>query len=171
VFFNRHPTGADTAASVPTPAGPVTLGVRPGYPAMAGVSTAGQVKVLGGSRTCAVGGQSVLEGEGLCTAVALDDADLRQSAAVLLLPFSPGQATLSTPGRAWQKPVVLLGDLAGGYFRVLETLPAAASKRIPVAFDADRATLVALVCEAPDQEHWKAYLDTLVDHPEQFPGY
>jgi hypothetical protein len=171
VLFNRHASGDETAASVATPAGSVTLGVRGGYPALAGVSSAGRVLVLGGSRTCAVDGQNVVEGEGLCTAVALDDADLRQSAAVLLLPFSPGQATLISAARAWEKPLVLFGDLEGGRFRVLETLSAAAGKRITVDFDADRATLVALVCEAPDRERWQAHLDRLIDHPEQLPGY
>jgi hypothetical protein len=171
VLFNRHAGGDDVAASVPTPAGPVTLGVRPGYPAMAGVSSAGRVLVLGGSRTRAVGGQTLLEGDGLCTAVALDDADLRQSTAVLLLPFSQGQTALMTPARAWQQPVVLLGDLDGGRFRVLETLPATPGNRIAVAFDPDRATLVALICETPDQERWKAHLDRLIDHPEQLPGF
>ncbi len=171
VLFNRHAAGDERAATVATPAGPVTLGLRGGYPAMAAVSTTGQVTVLGGSRAAAVGGQKVLAGAGLCTAVALDEADLRQSAAVLLLPFSTGQATLTSAARSWVKPLVVLGGLDGGRFRVLEPLPAPAGTQVTVDFDADRATLVALICEAPDLARWQAHLDRLIDHPEQLPGY
>ena len=171
VLFNRHQTGDARRATLPTPAGALTLGVRCRYPAIAAVSEPDRLTVLGGSGTCAVAGQAVLEAAGLCTAVALDGVDLRASAAILLLPFSTGRVTLSTPARSWQQPLVRLGDLQDGRFRVLETLPASAGKQVTLEVDADRATLVALICEVAEQERWLAHLDTLIGHPEQIPGY
>ena len=148
----------------------VNLGLRGRYPAIAGVSGAGQVTVLGGDRRCGVGDHVVLETEGLCTAAALDGADLRESRAVMLLPFSLGRVTLSAPSRSWERPVVLLGDLDGGRFRMLETLPAPAGRQVSIEVDADRATLIALVCEEERGRALARYVDLLVSTPNRSRG-
>lgn len=170
VLFCQRQAGRDLDATVLTPAGPVTLGLRPHDPAIASVGSDGRVTALGGAGGCRVGADPVLESPGLAAAVSVDGADLRRSRAVLVLPFSSDPVTL-TAALAWRKPAVLLGDLYEGRFRVLESLPMPAGRGLQVPFDADRATLVALVCESAEQERWQSVLNTLVDHPETFAGY
>jgi hypothetical protein len=171
VLFSQRQAEGDVAATVQTPAGPVSLGLRSRCPAIAGVGADGRVTVLGGAGACSIGPDRVLDGPGLATAIALDGKDLRQSGAVLVLPFSTGELRLGTPARPWTEPVALLGDLSDGRCRVLETLPGAGGSQFILPLDADRATLVALVCEVREQERWQAALDTFIGHPEQVPGY
>lgn len=168
----RQSEGDDTEqVTLQTAAGPVAIGLRPRCPGIAGVASDGRVTVLGGSGVRGVGTDALLNGPALAAAAALDGEDLRRSRAVLVLPFSEGLLELATPGRPWRDPAVLLGDLEGGRFRVLEALAPPPGERLSLGFDADRWTLVALVCENAERDRWQRALDTLANRPEETPGY
>jgi hypothetical protein len=171
VLFSQRQGQEDSETTVQTAAGPIALGMRSGYPAIAGVDSDGRVTVLGGTGACRVGTDRILTSPGLATAIALDGNDLRRSAAVLILPFCADPVTLTASARPWQQPLVLLGDVHDGRFRVLEELQETAGTQVVLSFAADRSTLVAVVCEAGERDRWVSVLDTLIDHPEQTPGY
>ena len=170
VLFSRHMNGAHREVTIRTAAGNVQLGVRDRYPAIAGVADDGRLLVLGGEGRCGSGTDTLLESNGLATLASLDGLDLRQSRALMLLPFDEGTVTLRT-AKPWRHPVILLGDVHNGLFRALEPLTAAPGGQVSVDFDADRSTLVALVCEQSDEHRWIELVRTLVARPDQVPGY
>lgn len=171
VAFNYREGSDSQTVAIPTKAGRISLTAKDRYPAIAGVSDDGRVQVLGGFKSGKIADEEILSADGMATAIALDGADLRSSEAVMLLPFSDGRVELRSTARAWRNPVVLLGDLNGGRFRALETLRPAPGKAVAMDFDADRATLFALVCEADAAAKWQDFTTVLVSNPERFPGY
>ena len=170
VLFSRHKEGTRRAVTVRTAAGNVQLGVRDRYPAIAGVADDGRLLVLGGDGRCGAEDAVLLEAEGMATLAALDGKDLRQSRAVVLLPFDEGTVRLRT-SQPWRRPVVLLGDVHDGLFRELERLTPAPGREVSVDFDADRSTLVGLACEQGTERRWTELVRTLVIRPDRFPGY
>jgi hypothetical protein len=170
VLFDRQHEDGTRNAIVPTTAGLITLGLRSRYPALCWSSSDRRVGAIAACQRAAIGSETILDAEGLVALAALDGEDLRRSRALLILPFSEGTVQVQSSGRSWKQPTVTLGDLDGGKFRTLETIPADPGSGVMVAFDADRATLVGLVCEAKDMRRWRARLDLLASRPESTDG-
>ena len=169
VVFSSRTGDSHQDVKLPTKAGEVVLGVKDRYPALAAVGDDGTVSVLGAYQSAKIGDTTVLSAGGLVTATTLDGADLRKSAAVMLLPFSTGKVTL-TRSRPWKRPVALLGDLYDGRFRPLETLDLKAGAAVTIDFDADRATLLALVCERGTEPKWQGAISKWVSAPGEMRG-
>ena len=76
--------------------------------------------------------------------------------------------------RSWRNPRSYLGDFDGGRFRVLEDLPAAPSETggayLELRLDADRATLIGILCESEEAARWRDVLGTLCAEPERVRG-
>jgi hypothetical protein len=171
VLFNYRTGQASREITLDTRAGKITLKTKDRYPSVAAINDDKQVTILGAYQSAKVGDDEILQADGQVTAVSLDGLDLRRSEAIMLLPFSEGRVTLNSSQRAWRRPVLLLGDLSDGRFRVLETLSAPPGKAVSLDFDADRATLFAVVCESDAASKWQDFVSTLASTPEEFPGY
>ncbi|MBI4606167.1 MAG: hypothetical protein HY721_29730 [Planctomycetes bacterium] len=183
IAFNARKGDASVDVRIPTRAGEVSLRVADRGPALAAVSGDGAVTAPAASGEAKVDGRAVISsGElacgGLAAVASLDGLDVRRSAALLCLPFSEGKVAVSSM-RAWRRPAVLLGDLHQGAFRVLERVEGAARARgegaertmeLELDLDADRATLIALLCEEEESARWSERLGLLAASPESAPG-
>jgi len=169
VLFNYRKGDAWQEATLATKAGSITLRAKDRYPAIAGVGDDGAVTVLGAHQLARVGSETLLAGEGMATAISLDELDLRKSEAVMLLPFTKGEVVLSR-SQPWRRPVVLLGDIQDGQFRPLERLNPAPGTRVTLPIDDDRATLVGLICEQGQEARWIKTIGQWVSDPGSVPG-
>jgi hypothetical protein len=166
VVMNSQKGTSTTRAALATAAGPVAIGVRDGWPAMAAVTADGcLVAALGDGRVEAKGATAI-DGSGLKGIFSLDGRDLCQSEALLVAPWEPGVVTL--PGAAPR--VAIVGDFRQGRWTCFEQLPLAGpSPRLVI--DADRATCMILVCRAGDAPRWQQQLTAAMLHPERIDGY
>jgi hypothetical protein len=166
VVMNPQQGTSTTRVTLATAAGPVAIGVRDGWPAMAAATADGRlVAALGDGRVEARGSLAV-DGSGMKGVLSLDGRDLRQSEALLVAPWEPGVVTLPGTGSR----VAIVGDFREGRWTCFEQLPLeAGSARL--AIDADRATCMILVCRPADAAGWQEQLTAAMLHPERIKGY
>jgi len=169
VVFNCRKGNSHQIVTLPTRAGEVKIQVKDRYPAIAGVSDGGEVTLIGGYGMGKSRGETLLDGDCLATAVSLDGLDLRQSEAVMILPFSTGKVSVCR-SKSWARPVVILGDIQGGRFLPLERIDTGAGSAVNISLDEDRATLIALVCEKGAERRWGAFLNRWISSPESIRG-
>jgi hypothetical protein len=114
---------------------------------------------LGASGQAQLDGRQLISGEAQVIYLSLDGRALPVSQAVLLAPFSTGRTRLHSR-RAWDDPVVLVGDVEGGQWRTFETRPGRGS----LALDEDTMTCLMLICEREAAPRWTAIVraDALV---------
>jgi hypothetical protein len=164
--MNPQKGTSTTRATLSTAAGPVTLGVRDGWPAMAAVTADGRLVAAFSDGRAEAHGSMVLDGSGLKGLLSLDGQDVRQSKALLVAPWESGSVTL--PGTA--ERLAIVGDFREGRWTCFEQLPLTGGPaRLTV--DADRATCMILVCPAADAPRWQQQLTAAMLHPERIDGY
>jgi len=159
-------------AELPVAGGNVRVGTRFGRPAMVAVGKDGRILAAVTMRELRVNGEPIIRADGCVGLLSLDGRDLRAGRAVLLLPFSKGRVrfTVAAPGRHGKRRL-LLGDVHGGRFRVLERLDAGRDGLVQVDVDPDRATLIGLCTARKEAEQWIRALNRLIAAPETLPGY
>ena len=179
VLFNRQDTNTSTIVSVPTAAGKLALSVRPGWPAMAEVTTSGRLVAMITDGTAAIGTQRILQGSGMKGMLSLDGDDLRQSHAFVVAPWEAGEcyfagadspASAGSSVRHWAKPVAVVGEFRNGEWMTLERVSLDA-KELRVTINADQATCLILVCEAREAARWQQQLTDAMLHPERIQAY
>jgi hypothetical protein len=173
VVFNRRQGSAFMDAKLETRAGKLTLRVQDRYPALAAVTDAGEVTAVGAYRQAGIAEEEFFAGDDFAMVAALDDLDVRKSSALMVLPFAAGRIRLSS-ARSWKRPVLVLGEFRAGEFRELERVPGPIQKApaptagvLSAELDADRATLVGILCEESAAEKWREYLAALMTAPER----
>ena len=166
VVMNTRAGTSSAKATLTTPAGPVTLSVRDGWPAMAAVTTDGRLVAALADAKVAAGGSTAIDGTGMKGVLSLDGRDVRQSQALLVAPWEPGVMTL--PAAADR--VAVVGDFREGQWVGFEQIPlGAGSPRLDIT--ADRATCLILVCPKGDVERRGQQLTDAMLHPERIEGY
>jgi len=167
VVFNARQGESSAVATLPTAAGPVSLNVCDGWPAMAAVTPDGRLVAAFAHAKVEVGQSIVMGGAGLKGILALDGRDVRQSDALLVAPWEPGAVTL--PARTGPT-VAVVGEFREGRWTGLEHLPV--DSRAPrVNIDADQAVSLVLVCPRDETERWQRQLTDAMLHPEKIQGY
>jgi hypothetical protein len=164
-FNTRMPPGATT---VTLPAGDADVRVRLAarYPAMTATKGRNILVALGASGQAQLDGRQLISGDAQVIYLSLDGRALPVSQAVLLAPFSTGRTRLHSR-RAWDDPVVLVGDVEGGQWRTFETRPGRGS----LALDKDTMTCLMLICEREAAPRWTEAVSQAVRHPEEVRGY
>ena len=121
VVFNTQRAEGRETVSLPTAAGQVQLCLRNQWPGLVAVTQDRRIVAVSTDGQASVLDQSLLGGQGLKAALALDALDLRQSAAILVGPFEPGSLVL--PPRT-DRRVVCCGEFRDGQWTTLEQLAA-----------------------------------------------
>jgi hypothetical protein len=168
IAFNRSPAPGIRAVRFDTKAGTVRIGAGPYEPALAAVSGQGAILALEGRGPLAVDGQLIAEAEGPVALASLGGGDLRDSGAVLVLPYAAGRVRL---GARDVDRAMVWGDVSDGRFQPLETLSLVANAHCDLEIDADRATLVGLVSPTTELDEALIQLDRLIAQPETTPGF
>jgi len=110
-----------------------------------------------------VNGAAALDGTGMKGILSLDGKDVRQSRALLIAPWEPGEVRLPRGGDF----VAIVGDFRDGRWVTFERLSLNGSFTI----DADQATCLMLLCPARDIEHRQQQLTEAMLYPERITGY
>lgn len=169
-YNTRMPPGAETTwlETQLTPQGHETNGpvgrlrVAARYPAMMATTGGGEVIAVGCSGQAEVMGDKVVSGDAQVIYLALDRKSLAFSSAVLLCPFSTGKTALNSR-QQWRDPVMVIGDIADGRWRTLETR----SGKPQLTLDEDLMTTLVLICERPEIARWTSALSEAMRHPER----
>lgn len=114
-------------------------------------------------------GRPVVDMEGHFAVVALDERDISQSKALLVLPFSTGSLTLFS---AAQQPGLIAeaGDFRGGEWVPVEEVPPSirsaddAGTFQPLRVDEAGATVLYLICRPEERDRWRAHLSSFARH-------
>ena len=167
VVFDTQQDGTPRQIGIPSAAGQLRLGIRPGWPALAVTTTDGRVVTINTYGPATADGQDLCGGPGQKIVLSLDGEDVRQSRALLVAPLDTGSVELpARPGEF----VAVVGDFAEGAWIAAETTALDPSAwRLDI--DQDRATMLMLVCPATEQRRWAQHLETLLCHPDQLDGY
>jgi hypothetical protein len=146
-FVVRH----DSAVSTLTGQWALDLGARSN--GLVQVGREGRVLAVETQGAVTLDGERIIVVEGSAAAVSLDGADLRQSRAVLWLPFAPGQVTLLSH-RRWRKPCAYVGEFVDRRWRTWERVELRPGSQLSVPLDADRATCLIVLTDAEDPAPW-----------------
>ncbi len=153
---------------IPTSAGELALTVRNGWHALAAVTGKGRIVAVSVDGMARVGGdEKLVAGAGLKALLSLDGQDLRQSKAVLLVPFEPGCAEL--PASATPR-LAVVGEFRNGRWTELERL-VLDKDSASINIDADRATCLILICQPEEAALRADHLGMAIIHPERIAGY
>jgi hypothetical protein len=166
VIYNTKSGPGTAAASIPAAAGKVTLNTRNRWPALAAVTSNGEVVVVNAYGKASIGGETLMEGIGLKALLSLDGNDLRRSIAILVAPFEPGRVEIVNGAER----TALVGEFRNGVWTTLERVSLGAGK-VRLDLDADRATSLILVCPAAESQRWTDHLTHAMLRPDQIAGY
>lgn len=167
VVVNTKTGPGSQSVQVGTAAGPIGLGVRNRWPAIAAVTGDGKLMAVGADGKASAGGRSIMEGNGSKLLLSLDGIDLGNSSAILAAPFEPG--SLELPRRP-EDLVACVGEFRSGSWTTLERLPVNRDRPV-VTIDADRATCLILLCRPDEEKRWTDYLSRTMQHPELSAAY
>jgi hypothetical protein len=165
-FNTKHGNGSELV-HLPSAAGRVVLRIRNRWPALAAATGDGRLVAAVADGTAAVASEHVMSGNGMRAILALDELDLRESQALLIAPFEPGEIELP------RRPVPLVavvGEFRQGRWTVLESV-SLDQKQPSIKIDKDRAVSLILVCHSPEQGRWGDYLSEAICRPDRIPGY
>jgi hypothetical protein len=167
VVYNTKRAEGTVAVRFATAAGDLEVITRNGWPALAAVTRAGGVAAVISSGKAKVGGNIIMDGQGLKGYLSLDGADLRKSQAILVAPFEIGRL-------AWPEHLrggsALVGEFCKGNWTTLERLSGPGNNG-NLEIDADRATCLVLLCSPDSEERWTAKLSEVMQFPEKIPGF
>jgi hypothetical protein len=167
VVFHTQQDGAPLQIGIPSAAGQLRLGIRPGWPALAVTTSDGRVVTIHTWGAATADGQDLCGGPGQKIVLSLDGADVRQSRALLVAPLDAGSVEL--PARSGEF-LAVVGDFAEGAWVAAETIALDPSAwRLDI--DPDRATMLILICPAAEQRRWAQHLETLLSRPDQLEGF
>ncbi|MBN1345764.1 MAG: cellulase family glycosylhydrolase [Phycisphaerae bacterium] len=142
--------GQARAITITTTSGPIRLSLgAPGYGLVA-VSKDRQLTLLQAQGPVQRGDKPMIDTDTDVVLVSMDARDVAESAQLLLMPSQPGSVAVHTQ-RQWGQPVATVGDVIGGEFRALESLPVSVMDgRFKLNVDADRALCLILITEKGD---------------------
>jgi hypothetical protein len=165
-FNTKHGQGSELV-QLPTAAGQVTLRIRNRWPALAAATRDGKLVAAVADGTAGVAGEDIMSGSGMRAILALDELNLRESHAMLIAPFEPGEIKLPL------RPVSLvavIGEFRQGRWTVLESMTLDRMRPF-IKIDEDQAVSLILVCDSPKQGHWGDYLSEAICRPDRISGY
>jgi hypothetical protein len=167
VVYNTQSHAGTADTKIPTPAGPVHLTTRNGWPGAVVTTHDGAVVLANafGNVTAAEG--VVFQGAGQHGLLSLDAADLRRSQAMLLTPFEEGHVVLPARDGIYE---AVVGEFVDGCWRTFEVL-ALAGEEWRIEIDADRATALILICQPEQRAGWETHLSQMVTRPHDWEGY
>jgi len=117
---------------------------------LAGLDRQGRLTMIQAQGPVWRGAHPVLETDADVMVVALDGRDLADAARMLLMPNAAGRVELVSR-RVWTRPVAVIGQIDGGRFITLETVPLRPNGgKLTVQVDADRALTLIVLAEEPD---------------------
>ena len=144
----------------------LTLNVRNKWSGLAAVTNDQKVVAVNFDGSAEVNGITFADGDGLKALLAIDGNDIRQSEAVLVLPFEKGRLIL--PGKE-SAMIGILGDFVNGKWVEFERMQFEPGK-VEYIFDETNATCISLICNKKDSKKWINSLNLFMQHPERING-
>lgn len=165
VLVNYSETDAVHDVVIPSNAGEVSLSL---HARMSGAIVTGKNKELQAVESSAdvwVNHEVLIGSDLHFMAISMDEQPLDSTRALLLLPMGEGQLRISNAIR-WQRPVVLLGEVAGAQWKQHESFqPEQDGSMLKLPIQAVRSLSMMILCEAADQVAAVKRVETLVNQP------
>jgi len=165
VFYNADDSTPQQTLRWDGPFGAVTLGIRRHRPALLWFDGKGRLRAAEVQGELRIGRQPVLDDGTDGIVMSLDGLDVRESAALLMMPIQAGPVRLTR--RACRTSTLLeVGDIRGGRWRSLElSKPWVKDNTVHVEVDARQVFSLILLCEKTKLAAWRETVEQSVRNP------
>jgi hypothetical protein len=166
IFNDKNNEGKDNVKIPVSKNDELTLNIRNKWSGLAAVKSDGRVIAVNYDSSVNVNGITLADGNGMKALVAIDGNDIRQSEAILALPFETGRLVLSNKKSAMTG---ILGDFVQGKWVEFDRVQFEPGK-VDYVFDDTKATCILLICNPKEVEKWTDNLNLFMQHPEKITG-
>lgn len=166
IFNDREKKGNDPVHIPISQNNELTLNIQNKWSGLAAVKDDGKIVAVNFDGSVDINGYPLVNGKGMKALLSIDGNDIRQSEAILVLPFETGQLIL--PSKK-QSMIGILGDFKDGKWVEFERVKFESTK-VEYVFDENRATCILLICKPDEVEKWTNNLNLFIQHPEKIAG-
>ena len=165
VLVNHSETEAAGELTVPSSAGEVRLSLRARMTGAIVAEKGNGVRAVESSADVWVDSKVLIGSDLHFMAISMDEQTLDSSRAMLLLPMGEGQLHIPGAGR-WQKPIVLVGEVAGAQWRQFESFqPVQDGNMLMLPIPSARSLSMMILCDAGDQTAVVKQMENFVNRP------
>jgi hypothetical protein len=165
VLVNHSETEAAGELTVPSSAGEVRLSLRARMTGAIVAEKGNGVRAVESSADVWVDSKVLIGSDLHFMAISMDEQTLDSSRAMLLLPMGEGQLHIPGAGR-WQKPIVLVGEVAGAQWRQFESFqPVQDGNMLMLPIPSARSLSMMILCDAGDQKAVVKQMENFVNRP------
>jgi hypothetical protein len=165
VLVNHSETESACDLVIPFSVGEVTLSLQARLSGAVVAGKANGVHAVESSADVRVNHELPIGSDLHFMAISMNEQPLDKSRALLLLPMGEGALRIPDPGR-WQRPLVLIGEVAGAQWKKYESFhPQQDGNMLKLPIPAIRSLSMMILCEAGDQASAVRQMEAWVDRP------